>query len=351
MTRRIFIGHHFYGAGNLGDDLMLAGFLRAWHEWGCPAQLSAAIPFAPASQQRRFPEIAWLGYDRAARERAVAECDLWLGLGGPAFETDSGSWMAEHLAEEVETCRRLRKPMYFLCVGVSNREAVRDPRVRAALAQASAVWTRDEVTCEYLADSPAAGKVVPGGDLSQLCLSRHRWRPTMPGTVGWLLHFDDPTRCDPLALGAAMGALRDRDHHWFVQEVRRLPGSERVTYDELPSRPPLHVPDYARASVAQLLDAWPATETVVTSRFHGALIAAWRGARLVVAQRNDKLAGLARTLGCERLSGARDAGAIVAAVGRARPVERSLLEEQADKAWRCCAAFFREIRRVRRSTA
>jgi hypothetical protein len=129
---RIHIGHHFYGAGNLGDDLMLAGFLRAWSAFGGATPLTCATPFDRAGQERRFPQVAWLPYDHETREQAIRECSVWLGLGGPAFETISGPWMMEHLEVELELCRRHGKPMFFLCVGVSNPEALADPRARRA---------------------------------------------------------------------------------------------------------------------------------------------------------------------------------------------------------------------------
>ena len=39
---RIHLGHHFYGAGNLGDDLMLEGFLRALEEQEPGAEIGRA---------------------------------------------------------------------------------------------------------------------------------------------------------------------------------------------------------------------------------------------------------------------------------------------------------------------
>src|SRR5262245_9671031 len=120
----IHIGHHFFGAGNFGDDLMLQGFLDACA--GREDTFTCCMPFG--SQHRRFPRVEWRSYEAAAREQSVRDCDVWLGLGGTPFQSDSGPWFLEHLAEELELCRRFRKPMYFLGVGVGNREALADPR-------------------------------------------------------------------------------------------------------------------------------------------------------------------------------------------------------------------------------
>src|ERR1044071_5657534 len=69
---RIHLGHHFYGAGNLGDDFMLAGFLAAMRTLAPETTFSCCVPFALEPLRQRFPEIAWLGYDDATRERCIA---------------------------------------------------------------------------------------------------------------------------------------------------------------------------------------------------------------------------------------------------------------------------------------
>ncbi len=85
------------------------------------------------------------------------------------------------------------------------------------------------------------------------------------------------------------------------------PGSEdadRIRTELLASLPPSHrsrvqvrAPDYSKATLSELAGCWGAPETVVSSRYHGALVAAWSGARVVVIERNAKLAGLVKQLG------------------------------------------------------
>ena len=41
---RLHIGHHFFGAGNVGDDLMLAGFLVGITGAAAPLTPSAGTP-------------------------------------------------------------------------------------------------------------------------------------------------------------------------------------------------------------------------------------------------------------------------------------------------------------------
>ena len=54
----LHIGHTFFGAGNIGDDLVLAGFLDGIS--GAPGlRLTCGTRYDIASQRRRFPQIEW----------------------------------------------------------------------------------------------------------------------------------------------------------------------------------------------------------------------------------------------------------------------------------------------------
>src|SRR3954462_1504475 len=114
---RIHLGHHFYGAGNLGDDFMLAGFLSAMRSLAVEATFTCCVPFALEPLQQRFPAITWLAYDATARSRAIRECDVWLGLGGSPFQHALSRWFVDHLIGEADLCTRERKPMFYLGVG------------------------------------------------------------------------------------------------------------------------------------------------------------------------------------------------------------------------------------------
>src|SRR2546423_1049318 len=97
---------------------MLAGFLAALQPALPGATFTGCVPFAIDTLQRRFPAIAWQPYEDATRDRCIAECDVWLGLGGSPFQHALSRWFLDHLTAEAARCARARKPMFFLGVGV-----------------------------------------------------------------------------------------------------------------------------------------------------------------------------------------------------------------------------------------
>jgi len=298
--------------------------------------------------QRRFPQVEWLPYEPAARAEAVRRCDLWLGLGDTPFQSDCGPWMLEHLEAERETCRRLRKPMFFLGVGVGDREALGDARASAVLAAAEHVWVRDRQSASLLAAAGAGAKVALGADLAHLELRRLVPAGASSRRMGWLVHFERTEMFSPATVVRLMDDLPQWEHAWLVQEVRPLPGSERVNFEQLPERlrhgVALCLADHDAPDVAAVARHWPECGLVLSSRYHGALHAAWKGSRLVVLERNDKLRGVVDTLACASAPALTDPRVVAAAIEGSRAVPRERLLEQAELAERCCREFFEALR-------
>jgi polysaccharide pyruvyl transferase WcaK-like protein len=300
---RVHIGHHFFGAGNIGDDLMMAGYLCALRDAGVGFETTCCVLGDAASQRVRFPEVTWLAVTPETVSECIARCDVWLGLGDTPFQLVGGSWFVDFLEQQADACARHGKPMYFLGVGVQDLPALRHPAVARLVAQAEATWTRDVLT--YAALRPLAPeRVHAGGDLAGLYLAAaSRPEPAAARSMGMTLNFEDGARYDDRSLeriaddaGAAATPC-----YWLVQEVRPLAGSERAAYDALPdalrAKFALACPDYAADSVAALLQSWPVVSHAVTSRYHAALVHAWRGARVTLIERGLKVRSLGVDLG------------------------------------------------------
>jgi polysaccharide pyruvyl transferase WcaK-like protein len=326
---RLHIGHHFFGSGNIGDDFMLAGFLEIARDLLGNPHLTCCTPFDRDAQRLRLPDVTWLPYDAASRDEAVASSDAWIGVGDSPFQSEVGSWFLDHLAEEGARCDRFRKPMFYFCVGVNDYAAMNYPATRAIAAAAEGIWTRDRQSTAMLRQIVTHERVAPAADLAHVFFLSRRRPAVEPEVTGWLLNFEDRSAFSAGALCAALDALATNRHRWLVQEVRRLTGSEWELLASLPSdhreRLEVRAPDYAAASMADLTACWGAPETIVTSRYHGALFGAWAGAKVIVVERNAKLTGLVEQLELTSIKDFTSEDSLLAAMARAQPVDAGRL--------------------------
>ncbi|MGD1031919.1 MAG: hypothetical protein ABSA05_12355 [Opitutaceae bacterium] len=341
--KTLHLGHHFYGAGNLGDDFMLAGFLAALGSRA--VKLTCCVPHPIGPLARRFPSVGWQDYDDSTRRRCIDDCDAWLGLGGSPWQAGVSSWFADHLSKERRWCESAGKPMYFLCVGSQDRAGIANPELRAAARQAQAIWTRDAAAVESLAGlAGAAGRVRAAADLAHLFFEAHRPPPAAPGRLTAVLNFD---YAGWPAMGAALAALdrlHARERVWLAQEARALPGAERELFKSLPeadrSRWGLRPADDSGPELTRVLDRWPSSEWLLTSRYHATLAGAWAGSRAVVITTNDKLRGVASEFGYPTLGPEDDPGGVVALLRSATPPAESNLRLHASAARTACGEFF-----------
>jgi len=328
---------------------MLAGLLALPEVRDARMRLTCAIPFELEPQRRRFPQIEWFAYTAEQRDELVRACDAWVGLGGAPFQTDSGEWFLAHLAEEVERCRRWGKLMYLLGVGVNNRAALDDVRARAVVAAAERIWVRDRAAGEMLRGAGLGKRVVASADLAHAFLSEQQAVEVEAGTVGFVLCSEDATLIDVRALATYFrrAAAKGLGLRWLGQELRDFVGTERALLRDVPAdvRPALDVrwSDYARGTCEELFAGWGAPEVLVSCRYHAAIVGAWRGARVVIVERNDKLRAIASELDLPTIRSLTDADEVAAAVASARPVARSVLGGCAERARAACRELLASI--------
>jgi hypothetical protein len=340
---RIHLGHHFYGAGNLGDDFMLAGFLAAMRTLAPEATFSCCVPFALAPLQARFPAIEWLPYESATRERCTQACDLWLGLGGSPFQSAQSRWFVDHLAAEAAACARERKPMYFLGVGVQTGSELLVPEISRICAGAAGIWTRDDRTAERLRALPSSPAIESGADLAHVFFRDVSPPPAAPGRVTAVLNFDFEESPRAAAGVATLRAPGAGDYAWLAQDSRALPGAERTLHARLApaeqARWRLVVPDVPGEPLSSALARWPSGEWLLTARYHAAIAGAWAGSKIVVIGINEKLEAVARELQAPLVGPDADTAAVERALRSATPAQPP--RELAERAFAACAAFLR----------
>jgi signal transduction histidine kinase len=339
---RIHLGHHFYGAGNLGDDFMLAGFLAAMRTLAPRATFTCCAPFALEPLRRRFPAIEWLPCESADRERVIAGCDVWLGLGGSPFQNAQSRWFIDHLLGDATACARGKKPMFYLGIGVQNPAELGVPDTRRLCAQAAGIWTRDAASAARLAALPAPPALLEiATDLAHLFFRDNPPPAAAAGRITLVPNFDYGAWPGQPAFLRALGALPATDHIWLAQESRELPGAERALHATLSAADRktwrLVAPEDAGAPLARVLERWPSGEWLVTARYHAALAGAWARSRVVVISTNEKLRAVAHELRTPLVPPDATADAVARALESA-PVAAPL-PLAAERAYAACAAF------------
>ncbi len=365
---------------------MLAGFLSAMRTLARSATFTCCVPFALDPLRRRFPSVTWLPCDEHTRAGCVAECDVWLGLGGSPFQHSLSRWFIDHLLSEAALCQRSGKPMFFLGVGIQTATELANPDVRHICSRASAIWTRDPASAERMATLGSALPVASAADLAHVFFRETPPPPFRPGRLTLVANFDYGAWPGQAALLRAAqlpsAGFAPSEYVWLAQESRDLPGAERALHAALSpgdrSRWQLIVPDEPAASAVpsplasevppdiapsptsgtsthattgtlkSVFARWPSGEWLVTARFHAALAGAWSGSKIVILSTNEKLRAAARELACPVLAPDADEATALAALqsasapsSPARPLVAPSLHVAADQAYAACAAFVR----------
>ncbi len=341
---RIHLGHHFYGAGNLGDDFMVAGFLAAMRRLSPRATLTCCVPFALEPLRRRFCEIEWLPYDDAHRERCITSCDVWLGLGGSPFQSAQSRWFVDHLVREAALCAKAGKPMFFLGVGVQTAAELALADVRHLCAHAAGIWTRDPASAKFLAALPVPpARLESAADLAHVFFRDVPPPAAAAGRLTVVANFDYAAWAGQAEFLRAVNALPATERVWLAQESRELPGAERALHAALPDaereRWRLVIPDYPGAPLNEAVLRWPSGEWLVTSRYHAALAGAWAHSKIVVISTNEKLRAAARELSAPLLSPSANQATVARAFEAATPAHPPLAS--ADLAFAACEDFVR----------
>ncbi len=306
---QIFLGFDFYGAGNIGDDLMLAGFLTLIPE---EYSITCVIPRSPASQEHRFPRITWIQGKDEAREDAIRQCDLWIGVGATPFSAVHRAWLLRHMERDLTWCRRLDKPVALVGVDADERLLHSDYRELAAktLKQCRIVVTRDQNSVDVLralVPEPEE-RLVPGIDLANFYLAQRAPQErnlASRQSLGVCYWEETMQRRQLKALRLALRRLRREGERivFFANEVR--PEFDHAVYrrvttlrDRWHGRNPMRFesPDHAGGNLADLIAHFSTYHTVVSSRYHALLVAAWMGCRVLALGQRPKVALLARDL-------------------------------------------------------
>jgi len=317
MTSPAFlIGLDFFGAGNIGDDLMLAGFLKGIKELGLGrsmCNLGALCSLDRVSQKTRFPEMYWVnGGVETARAAAFKSADVMLAIGGTPFQISIGPWLLDNIEEAIEK-KRKDVPFVFVNAGSESEANRAKPRFESVMGNIASISARDGDTFMLL-EGWKKGRAMPmlmtGADLANISLPEltKDYPPLKdrPNDLGLILGSDTLSKPDVRTVIDWLVEER-RPVAWITCEVRNMPGCEYRTYlknwfrlgGSLISKPPLirlYRPRYHSCTLGDLVAPFALCKTILSSRYHGILSAAWSGCRVAGIARSSKVKWLCQQL-------------------------------------------------------
>ena len=317
VDTEFLIGLDFLGAGNLGDDVMVSGFLEGIKYLGLGKKLRwlrAICSGDRISQALRFPQIEWIdGRNLIERKAAIQSAAVVLGLGGTPFQMSVGDWLLKNL-EEIISSKKECVPFILVNAGSESEAGCEKIRIRQVMAGIKSISARDTDTLSILSEwrtNNTRPQLIQGADLANISLPRmcedHQPLGNRPYELGMILGCDTLGSADVEAVIKWI-ACDQRPVAWITCEVRNMAGCEYRIYRRNKHRfggllswlwkphVHLHRPKYHTCDLNALVAPFGLCKTVLSSRYHGLLSAAWSGCRVGGIARTSKIKWLCKQL-------------------------------------------------------
>lgn len=305
------MGFDFYGSGNIGDDLMVSGFQQALlilHS-GILPKVYAKSKWNLESQKLRFPDINWLPSSQSFNSNTVniPETECWAGVGDTPFQLTCGNWFLDFLLSERGKISHFK---HKVLVGVGCETEIQDKQKEFSLIADvfDRISVRDEHSYHILVDllKVSSQKVFIGSDLANISLPIILGEPNIQSRqfkLGLILAGDTFSKKDIQEVAEFL-AQQENTTAFIAGETRKLKNSEldifanltKFPWSKLRSKIVLKVPNYSQGSLYDLVQPVCACETVISSRYHGLLAAAWAGCKVAAIGRSSKVSALAKEL-------------------------------------------------------
>lgn len=340
LPRSMVLGFHFYGSGNMGDDLMVAGFLQAMKELfpGRLPVLAATSEFDLQSQRIRFPEMEWIARKWLRPVLRDREFDLWAGVGDTPFQLIGGTGYLDFLHSEMENTPKIPRRV-MICVGAESDIGAEIGRFSTLASKFDRISCRDAHSHQIIVERLGFDKsrARSAGDLANVSLERlfPAGGQARDFSLGLVVAGDTLGAAD---LEAIRDALKERSAGTalIAGDVRNRPELERGIYkrwrggpfNALRRRTDCLTPRYATCTLAELARPIARCQTLVSSRYHGLLTAAWAGCRVGAIARSSKVTALARQLQIPMIVPPLNKRAVSELFEIAAPVNRAILQGQ-----------------------
>ncbi|MDD5216870.1 MAG: polysaccharide pyruvyl transferase family protein [Candidatus Omnitrophica bacterium] len=346
----IGLGFDFYGSGNIGEDLMISGFMKALSKLNVidKTNIYASCKYRLKSQRRRFPQIHWFSnWDAVSLHLSKSEdVSWWVGLGDTPFQLTSGDWLLRYFRERLTTIRNF-KAKCLINVGGESEIMPRWPEFKEIAEVFDRISTRDEFSSEIMISKLKilSEKIFTAADLAHIAMSELIHGSThcieKKFKLGMIVAGDTLCETDIVQIREFI-LSRPHPIAFLANDDRRGYRYERDMYDMmcrgvmqsiwLRTKVKLLLADYDRGSLSDLIKPISLCETIISSRYHGILIAAWLGCKVAAIGRSSKIIALAKELGIPHCHIPIGEGALESLERNAIAVDRTTLCEKANAA-------------------
>lgn len=276
----IQIGFDYWGHGNIGEDLTLRGFLDVAPK----TDYYAYTAHNKYSQKLRFPEVEWNGDNGR----------VWVAVGDTPFQVTCGHGILQQMMHATLDYGT----KYMVNVGVESEiKSSLDIFADIAILQ-DKISTRDKHSADILRGLLGVdrNKVFVGSDLAHISLSKIEPMSIKKHKMGLIIAGDTLSKSDigavdeyisvcPYIVSFIAGDIRDIAKH-EVRIYKQIKNPQCF----------LSVPDYETEDISDLIEPINECETILSSRYHGIMAAAWMGCKVGAIARSSKIPPLAKEL-------------------------------------------------------
>ncbi len=306
----MYLGFTFYGNAdnsNIGDDLMLAGFIRSLKILGRKFKLIPSCSDFAIYQKIRFPEVLWKyrTVHDYLRNQPIKSQSLqsryWVGVGGTPFQLSCGDWAIKFFKNNIMKLNSFPVKI-MINVGAESEIKPRHKDFSIIAKTFDKISARDAHSASIIRClGVAENKIFTGADLSNIVLSDFGNKNVhKPFKLGIVLASDSLSFADLRAVATFLKRLRypaafipnevKEDSFVYVKLLFYFP------WAGLDAKIKLLMPPYLNGKFYQLLKPYSLCETVISARYHALLTAAWFGCKVAAIARTSKVLALAKLL-------------------------------------------------------
>ncbi len=307
--RSAYVGFDFWGHGNIGDDLMIAGFQNTLSSYqGVQFKTHVATSYFMESQKKRFPDISWhRELPDNSQDKAAGIHTTWVGPGATPFQLTCGDYVLKYWLEQLPYMNTFDRKC-LVNVGAELEIEPEKERFSLVANAFDKISTRDQHSADILTKmlGVPSSKIYSGADLANIiladCVDANR-SIRKKFNLGVIIAGDTLSDEDIAGVKDFL-VTRWKTTSFIAGDMRKIARHECQIYEQMTAdlgwwtkrKLVLSIPDYMHGDIRALLSPIDDCSVIISSRYHGLLIAAWMGCRVAAIARSSKIPPLAEEL-------------------------------------------------------